>query len=675
MADAANQNQDTNNNSILVLQGNKELQDIWSKRIEDRRKALTEDQAERKQVYKVRNDFVIGNQTKYTNIVGLQQKEKQGHANSVINYAGKTIVKIAYALSNNPPKLDFPVTGYTVDDPAYMTEEIRTQAVEEFTYEVFRRNKFWLRGYRRGVFNQVKAGDYAIKVYPQNLGTLEKPIWEIKIVNHEKMENLLVGWRGDDSREFDYVIAEELRSIQSVEDEFGIKVDKDDITNDDVQASGMNSSGHANNGQWGVRTLGTSTVSLVPSGKNTIPSVWVREYDDENVYAIKIGKTLRQLVFKDGKTMPSMKFWVIGENIPNTGSHWSISDVDYLIDPQIELNEASNEERDYIRVGANQKYVAYNMDDFDPKSVKTGSGGVIFVNSADGTAKFEPLQTNVNSFPAESYLTRMKKHIHDMGIPDVSFGGSNGESGRKGAVDYQTIVDLVDFKQDSWELSIMEICEKIQVLGSFYFNYDFFDDPRTNNLSIRYPDFNWADIVPITQSDKIVNVVNKVQMGLPYRQAFKELGYRDVDGMIAMMKAEGQDSDLMVYRAKMWNLTPGLIEAQIAMRQNMPPIPLPNPPKIDVRVQADADTPAGQAILEDAHIPDQTTPAMAPTPGAPGMSGNPAVNTAGPTMVPSQNAGRPSSMPISQRGGTTAVTTGKGVIDQATQNLQAQQPR
>jgi hypothetical protein len=651
-------------NSKLVLDGTPEEQAKYSALIDKRRANLVQDKDERKRVYQVRNDFNIGNQAKYTNIVGLQQKEKKGHANSVINYAGKTITKMAYALANNPPKLDFPVdTTYTADDPDYDTEESRTQAVENSIYEVFKRNKFWLRGFRRGVFNQVKVGDYAIKIYPCNVGTLDNPIWEIKIINHEKMENLLVGWRGDDSRAFDYVIAEELRSVQSIEEEFGIKVDEDDIMNEEFDEKGITSS-HNNNNEWGTKNLGSTTMSILPSGHNNVPSAWVREYDDENVYALKIGKKLVQLAFKDGKSYPKIKFWILGENIPNTGSHWSIADIDYLIDPQIEMNEASNEERDYIRVGANQKFVAYNMEDFDPETMKTGSGGVIFVNSSDGSAKFEPLQTNVNNYSADSYLNRMKKHLHDLGIPEVAYGAGNGESGKKGAIDYQTIVDLISFKQDSWELTIIELCEKIQILLEFYFrdvHDDIYSDARSGEFKLRIPDFDWVDIVPTTQSDKIVNVVNKMQMGLPFRYVWQELGYRDVDAVMAEMKKEAQDKDLMMFRSKMWQLADSIAKAQ----QDNAPQPDPNANvKKTVQIKADAATPSGQALLQDLGMPT----GGASQPNIPGMQ--PASNTPSPTLTTSQNDG--GAMPISQADGTTApVSTPSGTIDQSSQNAQA----
>ncbi len=628
--------------SKLLLDGDPKDHEEWADKIKSRADYLAGDRDERKQVYQIRRDFYVGNHGKYTNIVGLIQKEKKGHANAVINYAGKTAAKIAYSLTNNPPNVTYPVDpNYKPTNPNYDQEEVRTQGVEDFTDEVFRRNKFWKRGYRRGVFNQVVLGDFAIKVYPLNVGTPEEPAWEFKIVAQEKMENILVGWRGDDAKDYDYVICEEEKTIQSVYEDWGIRVPVGMSTKPDGwDKTGIQKSNH-NQNQWGTRNTGLGGRAILPSGKNAIPTVKVREYDDENHYIIMIEDEVVQFVVKDDVTYPKMKFYILGENIPCPGSPWSVSDIDYLVDANIELNEASNEERDYIRVGANTKYVAYNMTDFDPESIKTGSGGVIFIDSVDNSARFEPLASNVNTYPADQFLARQKKHLHDLGVPEVSFGSATGNSGRSKAIDYQSMVDLTIFKRDSWELVLTELSEKIQALGFFYFKHDFFTDAQTGEFKFRYPEFDWSDIVPITESDKIVNILNKVQMGLPFSLAFKELGYRDVDAVINMIKKEAQDPILMEYRAKMYQLTPGI---QSASQQQL----------------------AAQA--EQTPTPDNMGGGMDANMGA-NMGADVNAQAAGPTLTSSQSDTK---LPVSTAGGTTSYSSGAGLIKRMGQNLQAQ---
>lgn len=607
-------------NSKLLLEGNKKDREDKRKQINDLKDALIPDKQKRSALYKKRYDFYIGNHD-YTNIVGKTMTAKKGHPNAVFNYAGKTAKKIAYGLANNPPNVTFPARKLVSEDFREI-ERIRAQAVEEFTDDVLDKNSFWLKAYRRSCFNQVTMGDAAIKCYPEKDGEE----WVIRMTSLEKMDNIMVAWRGDDVHQYDAVIVEEERTIKSIEDEFGIKIpekmahtkkQKDKATSNDGSA-------WAEDKQW------DGTPGL-PTGENTAPSVTLAEYDDKDYYCLLVGSEIIQYVIKDDKTYPKIPFWTIIHNIPQPRSPWSISDIDDMMDPQIEFNEASNEERSYIRVGANQRYVAINMEDFDPESIKAGSGGVIFVDSPDGSARFEPLAANVNTFPVDSYINRVRDTMYDMGVPKVTFGAGGADSGRSKAIDYQSLVELIDFKHDAWELALREIFKKIQQYGDFYYgDTNIFKDPATEQFAVRNPDFDWAQVMPITKSDEIVNVLNKVQMGLPFRLAFKELGYRDVEGVIEEMKRETRDPELMEYRAKMYQVTPGLVEAQ--KRAN--------------------------DLLQ------------AQEQGPPSVPGAPDVNAPSPTMIADQGAGG-APQPVSAKGGT-AFSSPQGFIDQTKQNLAAQ---
>jgi hypothetical protein len=540
--------------SKLLLEGEEKDQKIWSKRIADLAQDLEQDRGERKNAYIKRKDFYTGNQGSYSNVTGIikDTKQKKGHTNQVTNYAGKTTVKIAMGLANNPPKLTT-VPQDVVDD----MEVIKAQAVEDFQDSIFdsKINRFWKKTYRRATFHQSEFGDAAIKTYIEN--------GEIKICGHDDLSTLSVGWNGEPG-EFDFVIAETYLTPASVYDRYGIKVNEKALkqnTKDDNKTFGS----WDNNNQWATKGNNKATTSS-PSGKTQLPKVRVQEFDSEDVYAIKIEGELVSLVFKDGETFPKVKFWTIIHNIPNPPSPWSIADIDYLIDPQIELNENDNRSSDHLRVGNVQRYVAYNMNDFDPESIKTSSGQVIFVNDPDGKAKFEPLATNINNFPDDQYHNRKMGQLYDMGLPKVNYGSSGADSGRSKAIDYQSSIDLTTFKRDAWELALQDVCEKIQIFGNFLHGEDV--DWFTNEegeFIVRESEFDWTDMLPVSASDKIVNIANKVNMiGLSMKTALKELGYRNPDAEIAQLKKELADPDLMILRSKMWPLSQGILQAQNA---------------------------------------------------------------------------------------------------------------
>ena len=70
--------------SKLVLDGTPQEREAWAAKVKSRAEYLSADRQERIQVYRIRRDFYVGNHGKYTNVVGLIQKEKKGHANAVI---------------------------------------------------------------------------------------------------------------------------------------------------------------------------------------------------------------------------------------------------------------------------------------------------------------------------------------------------------------------------------------------------------------------------------------------------------------------------------------------------------------------------------------------------------------------------------------------------------------
>jgi hypothetical protein len=371
--------------------------------------------------------------------------------------------------------------------------------------------------------------------------------------------------------------------------------------------------------------------------KLTLSKLKVVEYDSLDHYILTIESEVVEFAIKDDVSFPRIKFWTIVPNIPNPPSPWSIADIDFLYDIQLEINDNDNRTSDYIRVGGVQRYVAYNMSDFDPESIKTSSGQVIFVNDPDGKSRFEPLQTNVNNFPSDQYHQRKLNQMYDLGLPKVSYGAGTGDSGRGKALDYQSSVDITIFKRDAWELAMADICEKIQIFGNFLLGetVDWFQD-KEGNFVTRNIQFDWSDPLPISTGDKVVNILNKYTMGLPLLQAYKELGYRNPKALLTQLQEELKDPNMMVLRAKAWQMSEGLVKAQIIAQQELTAA-APPPTGVDANGNPVTQTPA-------------------PT--------NP--NQSFPVLNNAQNSGN--AKPMAQKGGTTAYSSAAGLVDRVKQN-------
>jgi hypothetical protein len=397
---------------------------------------------------------------------------------------------------------------------------------------------------------------------------------------------------------------------------------------EESSAEESSSGSHEPGYEYGTtNTSNQSQNNLVASGKTNLPKCTVVDYWDEEANMILVNGEVVQYVKHNWGFNP----WIIIPNIHLPNKPWGISDVDFLIEPQVEYNEASNDERDFIRAAVNIKYVAKNMEDFDPESIKTGSGQVIFIQGDD--SDFAAMPQPVNTFPADTYLTRVTKVLHDLGIPEVTFGSAGGDSGRSKAIDYQSMVDVIEDKRRSWLLAMNEICKRIQILGYKYFPQDFFKNPDDNKFEVRPVELDWSDIVPLTSSERIVNVVNKVQAGIiSFATALKELGYKDVDAEIAKLKAEESDPELAVIRHKVVELIPGIEEAATNKQEK------------DIQMQAAVNGAMGNAG-------GVATPPESPSP----------------TLVSSQNSG--SAQPMSVPGGGRSFSSAQGFINQIGQNL------
>jgi hypothetical protein len=117
-------------------------------------------------------------------------------------------------------------------------------------------------------------------------------------------------------------------------------------------------------------------------------------------------------------------------------------------------------------------------------------------------------------------------------------------------------------------------------------------------------------------------------IGIPLVQAYKELGYRNPEGMVEQLKKELDDPNLMILRSKQWPLSKGLLEAQ-----------------------------------NEAMTMQQTNASEQPPPtGAP-------VNQPTTTLTTDQNQG--TSKPMAAKGGTTSYSSMGGMVDKTRQNMAA----
>lgn len=628
----------------LQLDGSPEERMFASKVIEQYVELTSPDVKERSDVYKKRRDFFEGKHHLYSNVVGLQSKEKSGHILAVFNYIWRMSSRLTQALCNSPMR--FKVRP---DDEASEIESIRAEMEENWIYRILRDNKFFNTTFRRASTIQVRDADFAIKVYVEEDPRLGK---RIRIVHAENMEKLHVIWDDSAGMEYSAVVYKDLWTLEKIKREFNGYIAKPFNPGNESKSS---SSDHED--PYGVHT-GVSSEKKAPTGFSKIPKAfvsdawgWFKVKNDETGESewkmcnlVMIDKDIVQFVKTDYEYNP----WIIGHSFDNPGSPWSIGFIDNLIDPQVELNDRTSEEGDMIRIGANQKYVVVNMPNFDASSVRPGSGQVIYIEGEG--ADFKPLEVNVNPFPSETYINRSLEHMFALGIPRIALAtGSAPYTGRVGAIQYQPISDLVDELRGKWTPVLEEVVKRIQNYTVMFFpetkpfmmGYD--ESAEQEYPTMRSIEFEWDSVLPQSTSENIVDGSTLFDRNvLPVKRYLEKAGYQDPMAIIKELKRESKDPELSTIRTQFRQFSRGVVSAELEARK-----------KTMAAEEANAETMG--SLTEAMAAKQATAPANAPI------------------LHKDQNDGRRGIPATAGVSGVGQTASPEGSLLQQAQNLRAQQ--
>lgn len=532
-------------NSRYKLKGEEQEQREWQNTVNTWVMENSSYQAEKQRINSIRRDFFEGRHSGYTNINGQTVTSKKGHSDATYNMIKQMALRIQRSMSGNPPGL---LSRPNLKNN--ILENARTQAVEDFVDKVLRFDNKMTKIYRRAVQNQVNYGEFAIMVYPDFAKD------KIVIENVENVDNLIIGWTGDGVN-YDYVIYEQDIATRTIERQYGVKVEgiKEQELNANV------SSGHEN--PYEITTQGTKSLDLASETKPTTPTAkvtmcWTPE---RNITLIE-GQIVQYEVHNWG-FIPVF----VGQNIPNTGRKRSMSDMDDWIEPQIELNQMKNDNRDFLRTAVNKKYTAKNMDDFDANSISTTSGQVIFLNDDE---EFTALPDPVNTFPIDTAINDTRNMLHLLGVSEIAMGGgiTSGVSGKAMAIGFDPYSELLIEKQNEWSGILMDICNAIQFFGNRYFkpkNGDNFfltkyDDGEIFQPRMFEPQFD--ENIPTTKQDRQIGIINKINANvISLETALAEMGYDDPNLEIEKLKKQFSDPVLGPILTRQYNLTEGVREA------------------------------------------------------------------------------------------------------------------
>lgn len=616
-------------------------------KVRERIKQTAPEISERKTVIEKRQDFYEGRHHKWTNVIGQGIKQQDGHIQVVINYVAKFCQKLIWILTNFPAKIKI-----APKDEANDIEVTRSEALEEAIRQTFKENKFQTLVLEKLAVNQVRDGDFVFecKVIEEADGNKK-----IVIKPNEDLLKISVGWDDASGTSFSFVSFSDQWSLDKIKREFDY--DAEPISDD---KNITESKGSHLNDQYGILSTPSGTGDVkVPSGQSKIPKANIEDYWGYEVLKVKgekgkkvrvvnlvfINKELVQFVVTKYKRIP--KF--IGHSFMVAGKPWSKGFIDDLVDPQIELNDRSGEEGDLVRIGSHQKFLVVNMPDFDPSSIKPGSGQVIFLEGED--VDFKPLQMSITPFPSETYINRTEEHLFNLGLPKIALAaGTAPYTGRVAAIQYQPVADIAQNLRMKWEDVLTDLIFTIQQYFIDYFpeTHTFMRESIYNEetksyedgeLIIRDVEYDWENILPLSRSDKVVDASTmRDRNAISLSTYLETTGFKDPQKEIKKLKKEMQDEELVSTMTKFQQLSSGAVKAQIDASQ-----------EVRKAEEANAET---MGTMEE-------------------MASKAATPNKAPILSPEQNEGRRG---ISTSTGTPTgqTATAKGAVAQTTQNLNAQ---
>lgn len=540
--------------------------DEISEKIVKNLEIMNQEVSERQTILAKRQDFFEGRHHKWTNVQGQVVKQQEGHILATFNYILRFCQKVSQTLTNIPPRIKI-----TSKDEANEIETSRAEMVEKTIYDILKKNQFFSVIFKRAAINQIRDGDFIVecKVMKDKDGN------RVDIGLNEDLSKIKVGWDDASGTSFSFIAFEDLWSIDKIKRDFGY--DAEPISDSELDKSNGSKGSHIAD-QYGLLSSGGGHSESVPSGANKLPKARVTDYWGYEVIGdqikvvniILINKETVQFIKTDYKEIP--KF--VGHSLLVAGKPWSMGFIDALVDPQIELNDRTGEEGDLIRVGSHMKFLAINMSDFDPDSVKPGSGQVIFIEGEG--ADFRPLQMTISPFPSADYINRTLEHLFTLGIPKIALAaGTAPYTGKVGAIQYQPFADLINDYRIQWEVVLEKMINMIQEYLIAYFPEtlpfmkESIYDEATESYSdgdpiVRDIEFDWENVLPLSRSDKVIDASTLRDRGaISLHSYLTEAGFKDPGKEIKKIKKEAEDEELMVAIPRFQQFSPGVVQAQL----------------------------------------------------------------------------------------------------------------
>ena len=363
-------------------------------------------------------EFFDGDQWEYI-------PEAGGHLR-VYNYVATTVFNYTAFMTNEPVEFDVPPREIT--DPI---EIVRAETKETILKEILKDNEFNIQ-FEEAAQNGSLLGDSFI------LGPFYDDLNKrIYFQNVKKPENIKIVWSDDSYREMEGFIHNYYLSLEKAERIFKAQLK-----------------------EKGINLIAT----LMPSSDKTTSQqmVEIMEYWDDERRVLIINNRLLDYTEHNWGFIPLLYV----RNIPHPERPWGISDVENMLDSQVEYNEKNQDVSEILKASAFPTIFGKNL-----KPMQIQSGLIQLIDIGD-EAELMPDPRRAGAAPIEVALNNRRGDIFNIsGINEVLYGGTTVRqaTGRALSVLMQSVNNRIKGRQGRWGVALQRFSANIFRLLELYF--------------------------------------------------------------------------------------------------------------------------------------------------------------------------------------------------------------
>lgn len=435
------------------------------------------------------------------------------------NYCRTTILNYTSFLANEAPEDDVPPRD-TLDE----IEIARAEEVEKLLGEIKDDNNY-PTVFSDAAQNQSLLGDCFIfgpyiewvvtgweqsklKDTEGNYLMIPKKVPRIRFKNIKRIENVRIFWSDEDFTEYEGFIFYYRVSEKQAERIYREQMNKRGIT----------------------KIPRTEPENYTKT--TSYPMTTIKVYWDDTYMLAMVGDVILDFVKHDWGFVPGL----LVKNVPHPTRPWGVSDIEDMLDAQVEYNETAVDTRGKIKQVA-VPHVFYSGDG-EPVQYTAGVAQMIKIGEND---RIFPDPMGQSTAPFEQYAADRKNDIHQLSmISEIFYGGAMTAkaTGRALSVLMQGVNNKVKQKQQYWKVALQSLNANILRLIEIYF-------PIGKQLIQGY--YKTDIFFPSILIRNVTEEINKFNMKLQSQYTtMKNLGIPNPKEEVKVMKREWDDQSISI---------------------------------------------------------------------------------------------------------------------------------